>query len=153
VVVAEQNAILNQLNIIVGNVPASSDFYRRLGVRIPEPAGQGVTPPFHAECGLKNDFSLDMDVPQFAQIWNAGWAGRDDLVGRVVIGFHFETRDRIDETYADLTGAGYVGLQPPYDAFWGARYAVVEDPNGIAVGLMSPIDPDRRFWPPENWKG
>jgi len=28
---------------------------------------------------------------------------------------------------------------------------VVEDPNGIAVGLMSPIDPDRKTWPPEGW--
>ena len=43
--------------------------------------------------------------------------------------------------YADLTGAGYRGQQPPYDAFWGARYAVVEDPDGNAVGLMSPSDP------------
>jgi uncharacterized glyoxalase superfamily protein PhnB len=34
--------------------------------------------------------------------------------------------------------------QPPYDAFWGARYAVVSDPDGNAVGIMSPIDPDRR---------
>ena len=34
--------------------------------------------------------------------------------------------------------------QEPYDAFWGARYAIVEDPDGNAVGLMSPIDPDRQ---------
>jgi uncharacterized glyoxalase superfamily protein PhnB len=39
-------------------------------------------------------------------------------------------------------------LQPPWDAFWGARYAIVEDPDGIAVGLMSPISPDRRSPPP-----
>jgi uncharacterized glyoxalase superfamily protein PhnB len=51
-----------------------------------------------------------------------------------------------------LTGAGYKGLQAPFDAFWGARYAVVEDPNGIAVGLMSPSDPNRRYWPPEGWE-
>ena len=43
-----------------------------------------------------------------------------------------------------VTGAGYRGQQPPYDAFWGARYAVVEDPDGNAVGIMSPSDPDRR---------
>jgi uncharacterized glyoxalase superfamily protein PhnB len=43
-----------------------------------------------------------------------------------------------------MTSAGYSALAAPYDAFWGARYAIVEDPNGIAVGLMSPIDPGRR---------
>ena len=52
-------------------------------------------------------------------------------------------------TYADLTGAGYAGQQPPYDAFWGARYAVVEDPDGNPVGLMSPLDPAYRSAPPE----
>ena len=34
--------------------------------------------------------------------------------------------------------------QPPFDAFWGARYAIVEDPDGNSVGLMSPVDPTRR---------
>jgi len=46
--------------------------------------------------------------------------------------------------FGDLTGAGFRAQQAPYDAFWGARYAVVEDPDGNAVGLMSPSDPDRR---------
>jgi hypothetical protein len=41
------------------------------------------------------------------------------------------------------------GRQPPFDAFWGARYAIVADPDGNDVGLMSPIDESRRTWPPE----
>lgn len=69
------------------------------------------------------------------------------------MGFRLSSRPAVDRVYAELTGAGHRGLQPPYDAFWGARYAVVEDPNGIAVGLMSPIDPDRKAWPPEGWTG
>ena len=48
--------------------------------------------------------------------------------------------------HVDLTG--YAGRQPPYDTFWGARYAVIEDPDGNHVGLMSPIDPARRRAPP-----
>ena len=32
---------------------------------------------------------------------------------------------------------------------FGARYAIVADPDGNDVGLMSPIDPDRRFVPGE----
>ena len=36
------------------------------------------------------------------------------------------------------------GLQPPFDAFWGARYAIVEDPDG------NPVAPDQpgRSGPP-----
>jgi uncharacterized glyoxalase superfamily protein PhnB len=40
-------------------------------------------------------------------------------------------------------------MQRPYDAFWGGRFAVVADPDGNEVGLMSPIDERRRHWPPD----
>ncbi|HYK71080.1 MAG TPA: VOC family protein, partial [Streptosporangiaceae bacterium] len=71
-----------------------------------------------------------------------GWNG-----GRAVIGFRVSSRERVDELYSQLTADGYAGQQPPYDAFWGARYAIVEDPDGNAVGIMSPSDPDRRSRP------
>ena len=58
------------------------------------------------------------------------------------------SRDEVDEIYAELVAASYPGRQPPYDAFWGSRYAIVEDPDRNPVGLMSPIDDERRSWPP-----
>ena len=64
------------------------------------------------------------------------------------MGFAVASREAVDDRYADLVAAGYVGSQPPLDTFWGARYAVVEDPDGNHVGLMSPIDPARRGAPP-----
>ena len=67
--------------------------------------------------------------------------------GRAVIGFRVSSRERVDELYSQLTADGYAGQQPPYDAFWGARYAIVEDPDGNPVGIMSPSDPDRRSRP------
>jgi predicted lactoylglutathione lyase len=144
-------AILNQLNLVVGDMGASSEFYQRIGITVTPISTGEQQPPFHAEGKLGNDFGFDLDTPSFAQTWNAAWAGRDDLVGRVVIGFRVPEREEVDRLYADLVDAGRQGLQCPFDAFWGARYAIVEDPNGIAVGLMSPIDPERRYWPPRSW--
>jgi uncharacterized glyoxalase superfamily protein PhnB len=66
----------------------------------------------------------------------------------VVVGFRLPSREAVDALYADLTDAGHAGLQPPCDAFWGSRYAIVEDPDGVAVGFMSPPSPDRRSAPP-----
>ena len=74
------------------------------------------------------------------RLYNAGWAG-SGAEGATLIGFRVATRDAVDETYDRLTAAGYLGLQEPYDAFWGARYAIVADPDGRQVGLMSPRDP------------
>jgi hypothetical protein len=49
-----------------------------------------------------------------------------------VLSFKVGSRERVDEIYADLVAAGYWGQQPPYYAFWGARYAVIEDPDGLS---------------------
>ena len=65
-----------------------------------------------------------------------------------MLGFSLASPEAVDEMYAELTGAGYRGHQPPYDAFWGARYAIVDDPDGNPVGLMSPIEEELKYWPP-----
>jgi catechol 2,3-dioxygenase-like lactoylglutathione lyase family enzyme len=142
---------LEQLNIVSDDIEASIAFYRRLGVDIPEQAVWRTASGTHhvSAGGAESAVDLDLDSIAFARKWNAGWQGREDLRGRVVVGFSLPSREAVDATYADLTGAGYVGLQAPWDAFWGARYAIVEDPDGIAVGLMSPQSDDRRSPPPK----
>lgn len=144
---------LNQLNIVSGNVDASIAFYRQLGVDIPDPRiWRTATGAHHVtaiESRASEAASLDLDSAAFAQKWNSGWAGRKDLAGRVVVGFSVGSREQVDLLYGEMTAAGHKGLREPWDAFWGARYAIVEDPDGIAVGLMSPISAKHRSPPPE----
>ncbi|MCF8531968.1 MAG: VOC family protein [Reyranella sp.] len=144
---------LNQVNIVSGNVEASIAFYRRLGVDIPDPLIWRTATGAHHVTAIESRAgeaaSLDLDSAAFAQIWNKGWAGRKDLAGRVVVGFSVNSREEVDRLYGEMTAAGNRGLQAPLDAFWGARYAIVEDPDGIAVGLMSPISAKHRSPPPE----
>jgi Glyoxalase/Bleomycin resistance protein/Dioxygenase superfamily len=82
-----------------------------------------------------------------ARLRYAAWRADPASVG-VVIGFALPSRAAVDDRHAELTSAGYRGRQPPFDAFWGARYAIVADPDGNDVGLMSPIDESRRTRPP-----
>lgn len=131
------NPTIDQVNLVVSDMEAAVAFYRRLGLTIPD-----TDPPFqahHRSAKLPGGIGLDFDSAEFARHWDEGWRS-----ARVVIGFKVPDRAQVDSIYADLDGAGYVGRQPPYDAFWGARYAIVEDPDGNAVGIMSPIDSDRR---------
>ena len=143
--------VFDQINIVSDDFGRSFDFYHRLGVVFPEPTTEGAGDQFHANGETLTGLRFELDSPAFAQFWNRGWAGRPDLAGRVVLGFGVASRDEVDRLYAELSGAGHRGLAAPFDAFWGARYAIVEDPNGIAIGLMSPIDPARKTWPPAGW--
>jgi uncharacterized glyoxalase superfamily protein PhnB len=140
---AEPRVVLDQINIVVEDVARAVDFYARLGLEIPatHPDWQG----HHRAVQVPGALDVDLDSTAFAASWNQGWpAGASG----VVIGFRVASREDVDALYAELVAAGHPGQQEPYDAFWGARYAVVQDPSGNAVGLMSPVDPDRRRPPP-----
>ncbi len=133
--------VFSQLSIVVADMAASLDFYRRLGLD-PRATDDGT----HAEASLPGGLSIEWDGAEFARVWDSGSRGPQG--GGVVLGFSVPSRQAVDERYAELTAAGYVGRQRPYDAFWGSRYAIVEDPDGNGVGLMSPVDDARRSWPP-----
>jgi catechol 2,3-dioxygenase-like lactoylglutathione lyase family enzyme len=144
---------LNQINLVCGDPDASIVFYRRLGVEIPDARVWRTPTGIHhvsaAEQSADQAIDFDLDSVAFAQCWNTGWKGRTDLRGRVVVGFSVPARTDVDDLYRDMIAAGYRGLDEPIDAFWGARYAIIEDPDGIAVGVMSPVSPDMKSPPPE----
>jgi catechol 2,3-dioxygenase-like lactoylglutathione lyase family enzyme len=133
---------LHMLNVIVRDMAASLDFYRRLGIAVPEDS----TGP-HVQLKMPGGFSLELDTAESAALWHAGWRA-DPAGAKVVMNFVLPTRQAVDDRYAELTSAGYPGRQPPFDAFWGARYAIVADADGNDVGLMSPMEESRRTRPP-----
>jgi uncharacterized glyoxalase superfamily protein PhnB len=136
-----QGLVLDQLNLVVRDMGATIAFYGRLGLTIDaEPDAQ------HAALRLANGVQVEFDTAEFVERWDTGWRGTNG--GTIVLGFTLPTRAEVDELYAELTTAGHRAQQPPYDAFWGARYAIVEDPDGNPVGLMSPVEEGRKFWPP-----
>ena len=143
---AAARPVLNQLNIVASDFAATIEFYRCLGVDVPDgfASPDGIR---HAEVTLANGFVLEFDNLALARVYNAAWR-KPEGSGRALIGFSLPTRDAVDQRYAALLAAGYEGRQPPYDTFWGARYAVVADPDGNDVGIMSPLDDSRRSWPP-----
>ncbi len=140
-------AVFDQINLIVRNMDASLAFYRRIGVDIPETAIWKTPSGIH-HMSLKSTGSFDFafDSHKLARAYNQGFAAER---GKVLIGFRLPSREAVDATYADLITHEHQGLQPPYDVFWGARFAIVEDPDGNPVGLMSPSDDEHRGKPPE----
>jgi catechol 2,3-dioxygenase-like lactoylglutathione lyase family enzyme len=134
--------VFDSINLIVSDMDAALAFYRRLGISIPD---RGPWDSHHRTAETAEGIAFEIDSADFASRWDAGWRGAG---GGAVFGFKVASRDEVDRAHDDLTGAGYASQQAPYDAFWGARYAIVEDPDGNAVGIMSPSDDAHRGEPP-----
>jgi catechol 2,3-dioxygenase-like lactoylglutathione lyase family enzyme len=141
----DERPIFNQINLVVRDMAAMVEFYERLGVQIaPTIAPWDRHHRSFSAASIIDGFDFDFDSTTFASQWNQGWPPAQ--IG-AVFGFRLASALAVDETYRNLTAAGYVGQQEPYDGFMGARYAVVADPDGNSVGLMSPIDPARSTLP------
>jgi len=137
-------ARFSQINLVVRDLDETLGFYRRLGLDIPPTAVWSVDgKAHHAQAG--GDAHLEFDSHPLAHAYNEGFAAER---GRVMIGVELASREAVDELWTAVIAEGCQGLQPPCDAFWGARLAIIEDPDGNPVSLMSPVDPARRGQPP-----
>ena len=145
---ANSKPVLSGINLVSKDMKAAVTFYRKLGLDIPESAiWSSESGAHHIKAPGAGDVVFELDSTALAGIYNAGYDAKEER--RSVLGFTVETREAVDELYAELTEAGYRGVQPPWDAFWGARYSIIEDPDGNHVGIMSPADDEHRGPPPQ----
>ncbi len=136
----------DQVNIVLADVDGASTFLRSLGVQLPEvlPEWADWAPHHVGFPAAAEGFDADLDSSAYARHWGglpAGFTG-------VVVNLRTADRDAVDATFDQALALGAVALRAPYDASWGARYAVVQAPGPIVVGLMSPADDARRGAPP-----
>lgn len=132
-----------QVNVVIADMERSMDFYRLLGVEIGDmPAPWGAH--HRTVTNVNVDVTVEFDSAVSAVNWAPEW---DPIRTGAVIGFVVDSADEVDAVVATLAAEGHRVLQPPHDAFFGARYAVVEDPDGIGVGIMGPIDDTNRWMP------
>ncbi len=129
--------VLNQLNLVVSDMDAAIDFYRRLGLDVPDGGSHDGIRHVEIEMAGVPPRSRQRDACAGVQRGVAPAGGWQACADRLLAA---DAR-AVDDKYAELTAHGYRGVQIPFDVFWGARYAIVADPDGNEIGLMSPVTP------------
>ncbi|MFE7270282.1 VOC family protein [Streptomyces sp. NPDC057623] len=122
------------IGLVVSDMAAAVAFYRRLGFAFPE----GAENEPHTEAGLPGGLRLMLDTEETVRSFFPQWqppsgGGRHSLAMRCA------DPAEVDAVYEELVGAGYHGELKPWDAFWGQRYASVQDPDGNGVDLFAPL--------------
>jgi uncharacterized glyoxalase superfamily protein PhnB len=126
---------LDAFGIVVADMPRALAFYRLLGLDIPDEADAAP----HAEVALGGGLRLMFDTEDTIRSFDPSWTPPAGGGHRVALAFACDSPADVDATYAAVTGAGYEGHLPPWDAFWGQRYATVHDPDGNAVDLFAAL--------------
>jgi catechol 2,3-dioxygenase-like lactoylglutathione lyase family enzyme len=124
-------ATLNAVGIVTADMAASVRFYRLLGLDVADPS------PDHLDTVLPNGIRLMFDNEAVIGSFDADW--KRATGNQLSLAFECESPAEVDETYARVVAAGFIGRREPWDAFWGQRYAQLADPDGVPVDLYAPL--------------
>jgi catechol 2,3-dioxygenase-like lactoylglutathione lyase family enzyme len=123
---------LDFFGIVVSDMGRSLAFYRRLGLEFPE----GKENEGHVEAELLGGFRYALDTEEVIRSFDPGW--QRPTGGHAEAGtFRCYSPAEVDQVYADLIAAGGSAYKEPWDAFWGMRYAQLEDPDGNLLSLYA----------------
>jgi catechol 2,3-dioxygenase-like lactoylglutathione lyase family enzyme len=121
--------------IFANDLQRSLDFYRLLGLSVPDPDG-----PPHVAADLPGGNTLSFDTEETIAGMHPGWAPPTSSTSRLALAFGVGTPSEVDALFEKITAAGHAGTLKPYDAPWGQRYATVADPDGNWVDLFAPLE-------------
>jgi uncharacterized glyoxalase superfamily protein PhnB len=126
--------ILAVVYLFVRDMDASVAFYERLGLAVTRVGDSHARAEWPAQ-GAR----LEFGTAELTKSYDPNWREPSGAATNT-LNFQLASRDSVDAMYAELTDAGYAPHLAPIDAFWGQRFAIVDDPDGNVIGLQSPRD-------------
>ncbi|MFD2332514.1 VOC family protein [Cohnella sp. GCM10020058] len=121
---------MKRVSIYVEEMKRSLDFYRTLGLVIPDGADEAHHVDVEQD-GFVFAFDKVESVKSIIEGWEAPVGYRTELA------FALEGREALDGAYRQLTALGHRGVLEPRDTPWGERYAIVQDPDGNLISLVA----------------
>jgi len=129
---------LTRIGIAVADLRRSVEFYRLLGLDLPADDELPADPAEgHVEATMANGTRLMFDTEEIIDSFLPGWTRVDG--NQVSLAFECTSPAEVDEVYARVVAAGFEGEKEPWDAYWGQRYALLGDPDGVRVNLFAPL--------------
>jgi catechol 2,3-dioxygenase-like lactoylglutathione lyase family enzyme len=123
---------LNAIGIVTSDMGRSIRFYRLLGVDVPETPEEG-----HVDTSLPNGVRFMLDTEDVVRSFRPDWTR--ETGNQLALAFECASPSEVDEVYRRAVDAGFHAEKEPWDAFWGQRYAQLQDPDGVGVDLYAAL--------------
>src|SRR6476660_4787965 len=110
--------------VIVEDMDRAVEFYRRLGLDIPQesvnPAAVSVKMGSLTFLLTSKRASLSWDPDRIEPSGGSG----------IVLEFFLESREAVETTYAEMIGFGYESYRAPFQTSFGPYFSLIKDPDG-----------------------
>lgn len=122
---------LNAIGVTTTNLTKAVEFYRLLGFNFPEFSPdedhlEAVTAPGGVRLMLDS-----------AKLITEILGEKPVPANHSSFALEYDSVAEVDETASKVNAAGFKVVKEPWDAFWGQRYCIVEDPDGYKVDLYA----------------
>jgi uncharacterized glyoxalase superfamily protein PhnB len=123
---------LNAIGIASSDMARSIAFYRALGLDVPETPDED-----HIDLFLPNGVRFMLDSEAVIRSFMPEWQREDG--NQVSLALECASPAEVDEIHARVVAAGFESEKEPWDAFWGQRYALLIDPDGVRINLYAAL--------------
>jgi len=122
---------INAVAVASSDIKRTIEFYSLLGFEFADikDTDQHIEP-----AAVDNSARLMIDSKELLE----EITGEDPLPGNhSSFAIQYDSPGEIDEVCKHIREAGFEVVKEPWDAFWGQRYAVVQDPDGYKIDLYA----------------
>jgi predicted lactoylglutathione lyase len=122
---------LYMVGVMVDDMARAVEFYRRLGVDIPE----GSETRGHVEVKMSG-LTFFLTTKKIQATWDPAQA--EGAGGyRILLEFYLKSREEVDAKYAEMLGYGYQSHAAPEQTRYGMYFAFINDPDGNTILLSA----------------
>jgi uncharacterized glyoxalase superfamily protein PhnB len=122
---------LYMVGVIVEDMNRAIEFYRRLGVEIPE----GSKDKHHVEVKMSG-LTFFLSTHRANQRWDPAKIPASGGY-RIILEFYLHTKEAVDAKYQEMIDYGYESHVAPYNTPFNTYFAMINDPDGNTILLSA----------------
>ena len=122
---------LYMVRVMVEDMALAVEFYRRLGVNVPE----GSEAKGHVEVRMSG-LTFFLTTKKVQATWDPA---QSEAAGgyRILLEFYLKSREEVDSKYAEMVAYGYQSHATPVETRYGMYFAFINDPDGNTILLSA----------------
>ena len=124
--------MLDAIGIVSGSIEKSSAFYKVFDLYFKQSGG-----PDHFEAVSEKGLRIMLDTVELIKKINPSWKKHPNQ--NMVLCFKQSSSQDVDQKYQACLEQHGKSIKEPWDAFWGQRYASVQDPDGNQIDIFADL--------------